>query len=61
MATKTIKVTQKRSAIGRNKSQGQTLKGLGLGKLHKSSEVPDNDASWGMIRKLGHLVQVENN
>lgn len=59
MASKTIRVTQKRSAIGRNQRQGQTLKAMGLGKLHRTVELPDNDATWGMVRKLGHLVQVE--
>lgn len=59
MATKTLRVTQKRSAIGRNKRQTQTLRGLGLGKLHRTVELPDNEATWGMIRKLDHLVQVE--
>ena len=59
MATKSLRVTQKRSTIGLNKRQAQTLRGLGLGKLHRTAELPDNDATWGMIRKLGQLVQVE--
>ncbi len=59
MAAKTIKITQVGSSIGREKSQGATLKGLGLGKMNKTVEVLDNDATWGMIRKVNHLVRVE--
>ena len=59
MATKTLRVTQARSGIGRNKAQVQTLKAMGLGKMHRTVELPDNDATWGMIRKLEHLVRVE--
>lgn len=58
MASKTVKVTQIRSSIGREKSQGATLKVMGLGKLHRTVELPDNDATWGMIRKVNHLVTV---
>lgn len=59
MATKTLRVTQTSSAIGHGKKQRQTLRGLGLGKMHRTAEVPDNEASWGMIRKISHIVRVE--
>ena len=58
MASKTVKVTQTRSSIGREKSQGATLKAMGLGKLHRTVELPDNDSTRGMIRKVSHLVTV---
>lgn len=56
---KTIKVTQTGSAIGRQKRQGQTLKGLGLGKINRSRELEDTPAVRGMIDKVKHLVRVE--
>jgi len=59
MASKTVKVTQIRSGAGREKSQGATLKAMGLGKMHRTVALPDNDATWGMIRKVNHLVSVE--
>ncbi|MZR31179.1 50S ribosomal protein L30 [Sneathiella sp. DP05] len=59
MAKSTIKVTQTGSPIGRPKSQRATLVGLGLNKMHRTVEVEDTDAVRGMIRKVNHLVQVE--
>ncbi len=56
---KTIKVTQTGSAIGRQKVQGQTLKGLGLGKINRTRELEDTPAVRGMINKVKHLVRVE--
>jgi len=56
---KTIKVTQTGSAIGRQKVQGQTLKGLGLGKIDRTRELEDTPAVRGMIDKVKHLVRVE--
>lgn len=54
-----LKVTQVHSAIGREKKQKLTLKGLGLGKMHKSRVLNDTPAIRGMIRKVSHLVAVE--
>ncbi len=62
MATKkTIKVTQIGSSIGRPESQKATLVGLGLNKMHKVSVLEDTPAVRGMIRKVAHLVKVEEN
>ena len=36
-----------------------TVIAMGLTKLHKTVELPDNDATRGMIRKVRHLVKVE--
>ena len=55
----TIKVKQVRSAIGRTKTQKRTLEALGLKKLHKTVELPDNAATRGMIHQVKHLVKVE--
>ena len=59
MADKKIKVTQIGSPIRRPKDQRATLVGLGLNKMHKSRELEDTPAVRGMIRKVGHLVRVE--
>ena len=56
---KTIKVTQIKSPIGRPAVQRATLIGLGLNKMYKASELEDTPAVRGMIRKVAHLVKVE--
>ena len=58
-----IKVVQRKSAIGRPQRQRDTLRGLGLGKLHKERILDDTPAIRGMINKVSHLVEwsvVEN-
>ena len=57
--TKTIKVTQTGSPIRREASQRATLIGLGLNKMHKTSELQDTPEVRGMIRKVQHMVKVE--
>lgn len=59
MANKTIKVTQTGSPIGRPKSQRAILVGLGLNKMGKTSVLEDTPSIRGMIRKVPHLVKVE--
>lgn len=54
-----VKVTQIGSSIGRHRAQGQTLIGLGLGKMHKSRVLGDTPSIRGMISKVKHLVKVE--
>ncbi|MCB9716822.1 MAG: 50S ribosomal protein L30 [Myxococcales bacterium] len=54
-----LKVTLVRSTIDRDKSQKQTVTGLGLRKLHHSVVLEDTRAIRGMIRKVQHLVAVE--
>lgn len=54
-----VKVTQTGSPIRRRADQRQTLAGLGLNKMHRTSELEDTPAVRGMIRKVAHLVQVE--
>ena len=56
---KTIKVTLVRSPIGYTKDQKDTAKALGLRRLHQTVEHKDYPALRGMIRKIIHLVQVE--
>ena len=55
---KTIVVKQICSPIRRPKIQRDTLIGLGLNKMHKTRELEDTPSVRGMIKKIGHLVQV---
>ena len=57
-ASGTLVVTQIRSGIGRPQDQRETLKGLGLTKMHRSRELEDTPAVRGMIDKVKHLVSV---
>jgi len=59
MAKKTIKVTQIASPVGKPKVQRETLIGLGLNKLNRTSVLEDTPSIRGMIRKVSHLVKVE--
>ncbi len=56
---KTVRVTLVRSPIGYTKDQKQTVLALGLRRLHQTVEHKDNPAVRGMIRKVVHLVQIE--
>ncbi len=54
-----LKVTLVKSPIGAVPKQRKTVEALGLSKLHKTVELPDNDAVRGMIWHVKHLVKVE--
>jgi len=54
-----LKITQVGSPIGRPKEQRATLIGLGLNRIRRSNVVDDTPSVRGMLRKVGHLVQVE--
>ncbi|MGE5463772.1 MAG: 50S ribosomal protein L30 [Syntrophothermus sp.] len=56
---KTVLVTLVRSPIGYTKDQKQTALALGLRRMHQTIEHRDTPALRGMIRKIEHLVQVE--
>ena len=56
---KKIKVTQVKSGIDRSERQKLTLKALGLTKLNASKEVEATPQILGMIRKVNHLIKVE--
>jgi large subunit ribosomal protein L30 len=56
---KTVFVTLVRSPIGYTKDQKQTVLALGLRRMHQTIEHQDTPALRGMIRKVEHLVQVE--
>ena len=58
--SKRVRVTQVASPAGRKPGQRETLVGLGLNKLRRSRELEDTPSVRGMIRKVAHLVQVED-
>ncbi len=61
MADKTLKVTLVKSPIGAIPKHRATVKAMGLTKLHKTVELPDNAATKGMINQVKHLLKVEEN
>ena len=54
-----LKITLVKSPIGAIPKQRATVKALGLKKMHKTVEMPDNNAVRGMIWHVRHLVKVE--
>jgi large subunit ribosomal protein L30 len=54
-----VRVTQTRSALGRLPGQKGTLVGLGLNKLRATRDLEDTPSIRGMIRKVAHLIKVE--
>ena len=55
-----LKITQTRSAIGQSRTHRGTLRALGLGKIGKTVEHDDGPVLAGMLRKVRHLVRVED-
>jgi len=55
----TLHVRQIKSGIGFNEKQRATLRALGLGKVGRSRELPDNRAVRGMLAKIPHLLSVD--
>jgi large subunit ribosomal protein L30 len=55
---KTIKIRQVRSGIGCPVEMRETLRALGLGKMHRVAERVDTKEVRGMIAKIPHLVEV---
>jgi large subunit ribosomal protein L30 len=58
MSTK-VRVTQVKSAIGYNHKQRLTLRGLGIRRMNHSVELDATPPVLGMIRKISHLLKVE--
>jgi len=56
---RTLKVTQIRSTIGFEKKQALVVAGLGLRRIRHTVELADTPEIRGMIRKVRHLVTVE--
>ena len=58
-AEKMLKVTLVKSTIGAIPKHKATVAALGLKKIGKSVEMPNNEATKGMIQQVRHLVKVE--
>jgi large subunit ribosomal protein L30 len=55
-----LKLRQVRSGIGQSPRHRGTLRALGLGKIGKTVEHDESPVLAGMLRKVAHLVSVEN-
>jgi large subunit ribosomal protein L30 len=55
----TLRITQVRSTIGETDRHLGTLRALGLGKIGRSAEHTDSRELQGMLRKVRHLVRVD--
>ncbi|MEA5079324.1 50S ribosomal protein L30 [bioreactor metagenome] len=56
---KTLRITLMKSAIGYSEKHKNTLKALGFHRLHETVEQVDSPALQGMLRKVNHLVKIE--
>lgn len=54
-----LTVTQVRSAIGSKPKHRGTLRALGLGRIGKTNTLPDRPEIRGMIHKVAHLIDVQ--
>jgi large subunit ribosomal protein L30 len=54
-----IKVTLRRSMIGRPEQHRKVLRGMGLTRMNKTVELENTPAIRGMIRKISHMVEAE--
>lgn len=52
-------ITQVRSGVSRPHTQRATLRHLGLRRMHQTVERPDTPEIRGMVRKISHLLRVE--
>ena len=58
---KTLRITQVRSAIKRQKKQQRTLEALGIRRIRHTVEHTDSPQLRGMLATVAHLVQIEEN
>jgi large subunit ribosomal protein L30 len=54
-----VRLTQVRSQIGQSERHRGTLRALGLGRIGKTNEIDESPVLAGMLRKVRHLVDVE--
>ena len=59
MAAAMLRITQVRSPNGSSQKQLESLRTLGLGRIGKSAERADHPTVRGLLRKVDHLVEVE--
>jgi large subunit ribosomal protein L30 len=55
----TLRITQFKSANGANPRQRDTLRTLGLGKIGRTTERPDEPSVRGLVYAVRHLVRVD--
>jgi large subunit ribosomal protein L30 len=55
-----VKITQVRSQIGESQRHRGTLRALGLGRIGKTAEHDDGPVLAGMLRKVRHLVRIDD-
>ena len=56
---KALKITLLKSTIGFNRTQAETVRGMGLRRIRHTVELPDTPETRGMIHKVRHLVTVQ--
>jgi large subunit ribosomal protein L30 len=55
-----LRITQTRSQIGETPKHRGTLRALGLGRIGRTVEREDSPETLGMLRKVRHLVRIED-
>jgi large subunit ribosomal protein L30 len=55
-----VKVTKVKSTIEKDERQKRTMSALGLNKIGSSNVIENNASVAGMIKKVAHLITVEN-
>ena len=59
MADKKLRITLVKSPISAVPKHRRTVEAMGLNKLHKTVELPDNESIRGQLHKVEHLIKVE--
>lgn len=59
VADKTMRITLVRSPIGYTKRQKETVKALGLRRMHETIDRPDTPAMRAMVESVCHMVRIE--
>ena len=54
-----LRITLVKSPIGAVPKHRKTVEAMGLTKMHKTVELPDNAATRGQIRQIGYMLKVE--
>ena len=54
-----LRITLVKSPIGAVPKHRKTVEAMGLTKLHKTVELPDNAATRGQIQQIGYMLKVE--
>ena len=59
MADKKLRITLVKSPISAVPKHRRTVEAMGLTKMHKTVELPDNAATRGQIQQIGYMLKVE--